>query len=814
MRSSLARILGALLAVAPTAALPAQRVDWPTPSGDPGATRWSSLADINRENVAQLRPVWRWQPLDRAIAAGPDQKAARPGQFQASPIMIGDTVFVSTPYAGVAALDARTGRPHWVYDAKAWRAGQPSNGTGFVHRGVSTWSDGRERRVFINARWRLIALNAATGQPIRTFGDSGEVNLLAGLRRPVNPLHYTNTSPVAVWGDVVIVGNGVGDRLRYPKDPPGDVQAFDVRTGQRKWSFHTIPDRGEFGVDSWEDGSWRVMGHTNVWAPMSVDSARGWVFLPVSTPTNDWYGGDRKGDNLFAESVVAIDIRTGRRVWHYQTVHHGLWDYDLPAPPVLATMQWEGRPRDVVVVPAKTGWLYVLDRQTGRPVWPIVERPVPASDVPGERAARTQPFPTRPAAFSRQAVTSADLLSFTPELAARARAVFAQYRSGPIFTPPSMQGTIAMPGVIGGAGWGSTAFDPETRTVYVKATEAPALFKIRAGEPNDTIGFRYTVDLAASGIGVTADPDSGRADHTPPEALPLIAPPYGTLTAIDLDSGERKWQVPFGDTPSVRRHPLLAGVTLPQLGIAGAPGAIVTKGGLLFATGGGDVLYALDTRDGRVLWQHRLRAGRGYANPVTYRASDGRQYVLMASGAGDDTELVAFALPTVPATEGTLVAIVRHAERAGDAGSDPELTAAGQARARALAGALADMDVQAVIVSNRKRTIATAQPLAASRALTPTVVALGSSVAEHVAAVATAVRAERGRAVLVVGHSNTVPAIIAALGGPRMPDLCDTAYSNLFLLHLPSDGGPARLVRSVYGSSDAPGEAGCTNAMR
>ncbi|MCU0636474.1 MAG: PQQ-binding-like beta-propeller repeat protein [Gemmatimonadaceae bacterium] len=804
----------ALLATLGAPALGAQRVDWPTPSGDPGAMRWSPLADITRENVTQLAVAWRWRTPDRTVRAGQGQKAARPGQFQASPIMIGDTVFVSTPYAGVAALDARTGQQLWHYDSRAWEPGQPSNGTGFVHRGVATWSDGRERRVFINARWRLIALDASTGRPIRTFGDTGEVNLLAGLRRPVNPLHYTNTSPAVVWRDIVIVGNGVGDRLRYPKDPPGDVQAFDVRTGRRVWSFHTIPDAGEYGVDTWENGSWRVMGHTNVWAPMSVDTARGWVFLPVSTPTNDWYGGDRKGDNLFAESVVAVDIRTGKRVWHYQTVHHGLWDYDLPAPPVLATMQWNGHPRDVVVVPAKTGWLYVLDRQTGRPVWPIEERAVPASDVPGERAARTQPHPTRPAAFSRQAITPADLLAFTPELAERARAIFARHRSGPIFTPPSLEGTITMPGVIGGAGWGSTAFDPDSRTVYVKATEAPALFRIRKGTPNDTIGFAYTVDLSASAIGVTADPDSGRSDHTPPEALPLIAPPYGTLTAIDLDSGDRKWQVPLGDTPAIRSHPLLRDVTLPPLGVAGAPGAIVTRGGVLFATGGGEVLYALDTRDGRVLWQQRLRAGRGYANPVTYRASDGRQYVLIASGAGDDTELVAFALPSAPPTSGTLVAIVRHAERAGDASGDPDLTDAGRARARALAVALRAMDVQHILVTNRKRTQATAAPLAAERTLTPEIVGLEGTVADHVQRVAAAVRAQSGRAMLVVGHSNTVPAIIAALGGPAMPDLCDSAYANLFLLHLPADGAPPRLVRSSYGVADAPGADRCANTMR
>jgi quinoprotein glucose dehydrogenase len=623
----------------------AQGTDWGSPSGDPGAMRWSPLAQVTRENVARLAPAWTYQTREKAIPAGPGQKPARAGQLQVSPVVINDTMYLSTSYAAVVALDAATGRQLWRYDPEVWRAGQPSNGTGFVHRGISTWTDGRQRRVFINARWRLIALDAATGRPVSSFGTNGEVNLLDGLRRKVNPLHYTNTSPSLVVGDLVIVGNGVGDRLRYPNDPPGDVQAFDVRTGKRAWSFHTIPDSGEFGWQTWEQGSWRTMGHTNVWAPMSADTARGLVFLPVSTPTNDWYGGDRLGDNLFAESVVALEAKTGKRAWHFQTVHHGLWDYDLPAPPIMATRRVNGRTQDVVVVPAKTGWLYVFDRTTGKPVWPIVERPVPPSDVAGERASRTQPMPTWPAPFSRQGLTERDLLDLTPELASLARATFRKYRSGPIFTPPSVQGTIAMPGVIGGAGWGSTSFDPETRTVYVKATENPALFKVVTGEPNDTIGYRTTIDLRASEVGVDADPDSLKGDHTPPETLPLIKPPYGTLTAIDLDSGKRKWQVVLGDTPAIRNHSLLKGKLTEPVGVAGAPGGTVTRGGLVFITGGGDVLYALDKATGRVLWQHALPAGRGYANPVTYATRDGRQFVVIASGAGDKGELVAFALP-------------------------------------------------------------------------------------------------------------------------------------------------------------------------
>ena len=612
--------------------------EWPVYGGDAGATKYSALTQIDRANVAQLRVAWRWRVGESAIPQTDSTLGARPGTFQATPLMIGDTLFFSTPFNRVVAMNATTGRPLWTYDPGAYRAGQPSNGTGFVHRGVATWSDGRRRVIFMNSRWNLIAIDAATGKPVRTFGDTGVVDLTARLRRRIVKRHYTNTSPPVVYKNLVIVGNGVGDRLRYQSDPPGDVQAFDVRTGKRVWSFHTIPDSTEFGRETWEDGSWRTTGHTNVWAPFSLDAARGLVYLPVSTPSNDWYGGERKGNNLFAESVVCLDANTGRRKWHYQLVHHGLWDYDPPAPPVLGTIRVGGRTIDAVAVPTKMGYLFVFDRVTGKPVWPIVERAVPPSDVPGERASPTQPVPTRPAPFSVQGFSESDVVDFTPDIKRRALEELRRYRFGAMYTPPSLQGTIVMPGSIGGAGWGGGAFDPETGVIYIKTTNGPVMYRIYKTEArSDTIDFSYTADLVNSSVGVTLDSAGA--------SIPLNKPPYGTLVAIDLNSGAHRWQVPFGDSPEVRNLPQLRGVALPALlGVAGAPGPIVTKSGLLFASGGGAVLYAIDTRDGRTLWSSDV-GKRAYSVPMTYRTRAGRQFVVIAAGSGNDAELVAFALP-------------------------------------------------------------------------------------------------------------------------------------------------------------------------
>ena len=638
----------ALLPPAVTSRLSAQgsrsSVDWPSYGNDAGGLKYSALTDINRDNVSRLAIAFTWLANEKSIPASDGQKPARPGQFQATPLAIHDTLFFSTPFNRVIALDARDGRELWAYDPQPWKTyGQPSNGTGFVHRGVATWSDGPERRVFINSRWRLIALDATTGKPIANFGTNGEVDLTANLSRPVRKEHYTNTSPPVVWGNLVMVGNGVGDRLVYKGDPPGDIQAFDVRTGKRAWRFKTVPEQGEPGNETWKDGSWKYEGHTNAWAPFTVDSARGLVYLPVGTPSNDWYGGERKGANLFGEVLLCLDARTGKRVWHFQVTHHGLWDYDLPAPPNLVTVMHDGKRVDAVAAPTKQGMLFVFDRVTGAPLWPIVERAVPTSDVPGEEAWPTQPFPTKPAPYAKQGFSLDDVIDFTPAVKAAALAEIAKYRVGPMYTTPSLQGSVSMPGAIGGSGWGGAAVDPETGWIYLKATNSPALFSlVKRDATSDTVDAPYMVDLAHSSLGVSFR--DGAEGTSRAGSLPINKPPYGTLTAIDLNTGDTKWQIPLGDSPDIRANPALKGATLPdKLGVAGSPGSLVTKGGLVFSTGGGRVLYAIDSRSGQTVWEYDL-GQIAYSNPMTYRTREGKQFLVIATGGGANSKLVAFAL--------------------------------------------------------------------------------------------------------------------------------------------------------------------------
>jgi quinoprotein glucose dehydrogenase len=628
---------------------PSKGVNWNSPGGSAGSEKYSPLADINRTNVSQLKLAWSWDANEQPIVASENQKPARPGQFQATPLAINDTLIFSTPYNRVIAMDANTGQVYWTFDPEPWKTiGQPSNGTGFVHRGVGTWTDDKQRRVFINSRWRLFALDAKDGKVITSFGTNGEVDLAASLSRPVRREHYTNTSPPLVVGNLVVLGNGVGDRLQYRGDPPGDIQAFDVRTGKRAWIFNTVPTPGQFGNDTWKEDSWKYVGHTNAWAPLSADSARGIVYAPVGTPSNDYWGGERKGAGLFGETVLALDAKTGKRLWHFQIAHHGLWDWDPPTAPVATSITQNGRKRDIVVQATKQGFLFVFDRVTGEPIWPIEERPVPQSTVPGEESWPTQPFPTKPAPFSPQGFSISDVADFTPEIRSLAIGIVAPFTMGPLYSPPSMEGTIVRPGVIGGAGWGGVAIDKETGWAYVKASNDPAMMAIaKRAAPSDTNDAPYAIDNTRRALSIRlpdATASAGRGGRG--STIPIVKPPYGTLTAINLNDGETMWTIPLGDNADVRAALTAAGVkNLPdKLGVTGSPGGMVTKGGLVFLTGGGRVLYAIDSKTGEYKWEYDL-GQVAYSNPMTFRSKAGKQYIVIATGGGATSKLMAFAIP-------------------------------------------------------------------------------------------------------------------------------------------------------------------------
>ena len=637
MKLAFAAVLtAAVFAVAPDT----RPVEWPVYGGDAGGMKYSPLADVNVSNVSQLKEAWEWLPREKALP----QFGTRPGNFQTTPLMIGNTLYLSTPYNRVVALNAETGRELWSYDPKPYEDGQPPNGTGFVHRGVAAWRDranGNALRIFINSRYNLICLDAGTGKPVESFGSRGVVDLSKGLVWEINKAHYTNTSPPVVYKDLVILGNGVGDRLAYRNDPPGDVRAFDAHTGKMVWTFHTIPQPGEFGNDTWLQDSWSYTGHTNVWAPFTVDDARGLVYLPVTTPSNDFYGGRRPGANLFGESLVCLDANTGTRRWHYQLIHHGLWDYDNPSPPSLVTIRVDGRSIDAVVQLTKQGFAFVFDRVTGKPVWPIEERPVPASDVEGEHAWPTQPFPTKPPAITEQGVTLEDAFDLTPDLKAQAQKELAKYRIGPVFTPPTLRGTIQRPGIIGGANWGGGAFDPRNGVLFVKTTNQANLIRVGPPDKSSANPRASEVDADLTRVGDTnAEFDGG----LPGARLPLLKPPYGHVVAIDLNRGAIKWRVPFGDMPSLRQHPALKGVDLPAvLGAPGAPGLVATAGGLVFGGGGDRAMHALDAATGAEVW-HWTTNGAVNGTPMTYRAANGRQFIVAATGSGEGAALVAFAI--------------------------------------------------------------------------------------------------------------------------------------------------------------------------
>ena len=632
-------------------------IEWLYVGGDQAHSKYSVAADITAGNINQLEPVWEWNTGEIPH----EEYATRPGRFENTPIMIDNVLYVGTPYHRAVALDAETGKELWAFDPEAWK-GEDEN-LGFRYRGVAFWRSGGDLRIFLNTDRRLFALDAKTGRPVATFGTNGVTSLSDGLTRPVLKHHMGQTSPPVVYKDLVIVGSRVPDSKHYRGDTPGTVQAFDVRTGKRAWVFYTIPQSNDaFGADTWEDGSWRHTGHANVWGLMSLDEERGLLYVPTSTPSSDYYGGRRLGANLFAESLLCLDARTGERQWHFQAVHHGLWDYDFTSAPNLVTITVDGQTIDAVAEVSKQGFTYVFDRESGEPVWPIEERPVDTeTDVPGEVPYPTQPFPTKPPAFAGQGVFLEDANDLTPEIKALAIEEMKRFRIGALYTPPSLRGTLQRPSIAGGANWGGAGFDPETGILYLKTSEGTTLSRVCKNDGKDpNIDVEYTNHCrdggpGAGGVGSTIRSyDYSRLGYAPPAQrepsaklgiIPLIKPPYAHLVAIDLNKGEILWKVPFGEgSPALRRHPLLKGIELPErLGTFGSAGLLVTKGGLIFIGSGDPYLYAFDTTTGRELWRVRTPFGVT-ANPMTYRARSGRQFVVVATGAGPDATLVAYAL--------------------------------------------------------------------------------------------------------------------------------------------------------------------------
>lgn len=624
--------LGAAVALLAGGAEKSVQVEWPRYAGDATGNHFSPVRSITPDNIGNLKPVWQWKSGEQAI----EQKNLRPGPFEATPLMIDGVLYFTTPYNKVIALNAETGAQLWTHDPHATdEDGQANNPVGYVHRGVAAWRDGNKLRIFSTSHFRLTQLDAVTGKPVTEFGDNGVVDLSQGLTWEINRRDMTNTSPPMVYRNLVILSNSVDDRVIHRNDPPGDIRAYDARTGKRVWSFHTIPQKGEPGNETWTDDSWKFIGHSNVWSWITMDEKRGLLYFPVGTPSNDFYGGQRPGANLYGESLVCLSADTGKLVWHYQLVHHGLWDYDLPAPPNLVTLNISGRRTDAAVQLTKMGYVFVFDRVTGKPLFPIEERAVPASDVPGEQAWPTQPAPLKPPPIAPQGVTVDDAFDLTPELQAEARAELRKYRLGPLYTPPSVQGTIMRPGVIGGANWGGGMVDPATGILYVKTSSSASVAKV--ARPADTHN-PHAAEISA---------DYAQDFATPLQfhgGLPLLKPPYGLLTAVDLNKGEILWQRPFGDTPNVRNHPALKGVALPeQLGVAGAQGGVLTASGLIFLGGGDTSLHAVDKTTGRDLWTYPL-GRRSTSTPATYATKSGRQFVVIATGQGADTALMAFAL--------------------------------------------------------------------------------------------------------------------------------------------------------------------------
>ena len=626
----------------------AAATEWSSYGRDKASSKYSSIDQVREGSFARLQVAWTWRSPDEAITkTNTDLKT---WTWESTPVMVNGVLYVSTSLSQVAAIDAATGTIQWIYDPETWKNGTPSN-NGFVHRGVAYWADGDDRRIlFGTGDGYLICLNAQTGRPISTFGQQGRIDLTQGLGRPVDRRLCGVSSPPIVCRDVIVMGSKVHDFPLAQEMPPGGVRGFDVRTGKQQWIFRSIPSEGEFGSETWHEGSWKTTGGANAWTLISADEALGYVYLPFSTPSNDHFGGRRPGDGLFGESLVCLDARTGQRIWHFQTVHHGLWDYDLPAAPNLVDIRVNGAPVKAVAQVSKQGFCYVFDRVTGQPIWPIEERPVPQSAMPGERSSPTQPFPTRPAPFDRQGVTENDLIDFTPELRRAALSVLEKYNYGPLFTPPSLQKpTIFMPGIAGGASWSGAAFDPQSGILYV---------------PSNTLPFAATMKRSPVPY---ADYVGELAPVETMQGVPLWKPPYSRITAIDLNTGDHRWMVPMGDL--AQSNPVLRALGLPPVGRPARGHVLLTKSLLIIGQEGttrreaspesaaepGTVrvpnfeindpkLCAYDKATGRLVGEVALPRNATGA-PMTYMLN-GKQFIVVPTGGANlPAELIALRLP-------------------------------------------------------------------------------------------------------------------------------------------------------------------------
>lgn len=613
----------------------ANKADWAHFGGDIGDTKYSALDQIDAGNIQRLKVVWRAPAIDPAVRAE-NPELVLSNNFRNAPLVVDGVMYMSNLAGQVEARNPGSGEVIWRQTAFE---GDGPLTAAYASRAIALWGKGDAARVVTVRGSYLYLLDARTGAFIRDFGDNGRVDLRPD---PKTTMAWNSPAPAVVKDVIVIGGQPIamgGDRNQAL---PGDIRGYDVHTGKLLWTFHTVPHEGEPGLETWENESWRKGGKTKTWSGFSADEELGYVYVPLSAASNDYYGGARPGDNLYSDSVVALDAATGKKVWHFQTVHHDMWDYDLTTPPMLADIKVNGRMRKAAIQVTKTSQLFAFDRVTGEPLWPIEERPVPASTAPGEKASPTQPIPVKPKPFDRQGMDEDQLIDFTPELHAEAVEIMNRYVHGDIFTPPSVaggpdgkQGTLYLPGWVGGANWTGAALDPETGVAYIPSVSVP-----------------WLVGLESDGKGSYRRTRQSSLYLDGPQGLPLVKPPYGRITAIDLNSGDHLWMVPNGDGP--RDHPLLKGLNLPPLGQPGRAAPLLTKSFLFIGEGdmvgismpkfsGGNMFRAYDKQTGKVVWQIDLGAGTT-SPPISYMYN-GKQYIVVGVGGVDHpAELVAMSV--------------------------------------------------------------------------------------------------------------------------------------------------------------------------